>query len=351
MHETHIKQQAWGVTRAGQAVQFFTLSNERLTVCVSNFGARIVRILAPDRDGTQADVALGYDDLASYEADSETYLGAIVGRVANRIAKGTFLLDGQSILIPVNDNGNALHGGPQGFDRKVWSAEVALDAVVMTLVSPDQDMGFPGTLTMQVRYGLEGNSLSVHFSATTDKRTVVNLTNHCYFNLAGEASGTVLDHMLRINADHFTPVDNASIPLGPHASVIGTPFDFRTPALIGARLQDSHPQLALTGGYDHNFVVNEADGSLKLVAEVSDAASGRTLTVHSTEPGIQFYAGNSLAGKFAGLTGQPYAKHAGFCLETQHFPDTPNHPQYPSIELQPEETYQSRTSFTFAVAS
>lgn len=346
--EASVSAVPWGKTSAGQ-VDLYTLTNDDLTVRITNFGAHVVSISAPDRNGHQANVVLGYKDLAGFLADNKTYMGSIVGRYGNRIAKGTFSLDGHTFQIPANDHGNALHGGTEGFDRKLWTGHEIQNGVELTLVSPDGEMGFPGQLTAHVRYTLEDKSLRIVYSVTTTKTTVVNLTNHSYFNLGGEDSGDILNQVLTLSADRLTPVDATLIPTGQLASVAGTPFDFRQPTAIGARINVPDQQLKIAGGYDHNFVLNGSDNGLHLAAKVVDPASGRTLTVTTTEPGVQFYSGNFLDGTFVGASGKPYAKHAGFCLETQHFPDSPNQPSFPSTVLQPGATLHSETVFMFGV--
>ncbi len=338
----------WG-TADGKPVELYTLTDQDLTVTITNYGAHIVSVDAPDRNGKKADVVLGFKDLAGYMADQKTYIGSVVGRYGNRIANGTFSLDGTTYHIPTNDHGNALHGGTVGFNQKVWSAHKTADGVELTLVSPDGDMGFPGQLTAHVRYTLSGKSLRIQYSATTTKATVLNLTNHSYFNLGGEGSGDVLNERVMLNADRYTPVNKTLIPTGQLAPVAGTPLDFRKPTPIGARINDNNDQLKIAGGYDHNFVLNGGGGGLHLAAKVVDPASGRSLTVTTTEPGVQFYSGNFLDGSVTGASGVAYQKHAGFCLETQHFPDSPNQPNFPSTELKPGQTMHSETVFTFGV--
>jgi len=339
----------WGKTSDGTPVELYTLTDADLTVTITTFGARITSIEAPDRSGKKADVVLGYNNVAQYEADKSTYFGAIVGRYGNRIAKGTFTIDGTAYHIPLNNNGNALHGGPGGFSTLVWSGRALPDGVEMTLLSPDGDMGFPGALTLHVRYTLAGKSLRIAYSATTTKPTVINVTNHSYFNLGGEASGTILSEQMMIPADKYTPTDALLIPTGELAPVQGTPFDFRKPTAIGARIGADNVQLKQAGGYDHNWVLNNPGPSLHTAAEVYDPASGRTLTVTTTEPGVQFYSGNFLDGTAKGISGTAYVKNAGYCLETQHFPDSPNEPTFPSTELLPGHTMHSETIFTFGV--
>jgi aldose 1-epimerase len=341
---------SWGKTADGQSIDIYTLTNSTLTVRVTTFGARVVSINTPDRNKTMADVVLGYDNIAQYEADHNSYFGAIVGRYGNRIAKGTFSIDGVTFHIPRNNGENALHGGTLGFDHKVWTGHALPNGVEMTLVSPDGDMGFPGALTVHVRYTLAANALRIDYAASTTKPTVVNLTNHSYFNLNGNGSGTILDHVLTIDADRYTPIDAGLIPTGELAPVGGTPFDFRKPTSIGARIGDANEQLKRAGGYDHNFVLNAKSApGLHLAAHVFDPASGRTLTVTTTEPGVQFYSGNFLDGSLTGKFGVAYAKHAALCLETQHFPDSPNQPNFPSTLLRPGQTLHSTTVFTFGV--
>ena len=344
----------WGEAD-GKPVQLFTLSDGGLTVRLTNFGAHIVSIEAPDRDGKKADVVLGHNDLAAYVADNKTFFGAIVGRYGNRIAKGTFSVDGQTYHVPLNNGPNALHGGPQGFDRKVWQAKALPtgNGVEFTLVSPDGEMGFPGQLTTHVRYTLQGKALHIDYTATTDKTTVVNLTNHSYFNLSGEGNGDILGEVITVDADRYTPVDATLIPTGQLAPVAGTPMDLRQPTPIGKNVNLPNQQLQFGGhGYDLNFVLNGAGKpGLHTAAHVFDPKSGRSLTVTTTEPGVQFYTGNSLTSAAHGPAGQPYFKYAGFCLETQHFPDSPNQSAFPSTQLKPGQTLHSTTVFTFGVGN
>jgi aldose 1-epimerase len=339
----------WGRTIEGYPAELYTLANADLTLRITNYGARVVGVEAPDRWGQTANVVLGYKALASYEADTTNYLGATVGRYGNRIAKGAFQIDGTAYQIPLNNEGNALHGGPQGFDRKVWSVR-AIDPcnLELRLVSSDGDMGFPGQLTVHVRYTLRGKSLRIEYAAITTKPTVLNLTNHAYFNLSGDSNSTVLDQEVMIDADQFTPTDKASIPIGELRSVAGTPFDFQQLTSIGARIGADDEQLEFAGGYDHNYILKGTPGEMRQAAFARDAKSGRVLTVFTTEPGAQFYSGNSLKGA-PGMADIPYKKHAGFCLETQHFPDSPNHPQFPSTVLEPGRRFRSATVLLFDV--
>jgi aldose 1-epimerase len=340
----------WGHTAEGVAVPIFTLANHDVEVRVMAYGARLVSVRTADRAGRMADIVLGYDTLQGYLDDNKTYLGAIVGRYGNRIAEGKFSIDGKSYQVPVNDSPNALHGGPVGFDRAVWQAREDAGAVEFTHVSPDGDMGFPGTLTATARYSLEGNALRIAYTAVTDQPTVLNLTNHAYFNLRGDDDGDILGHRLELRADRFTPVSTKLIPEGELAPVAGTPLDFRNSAVVGARIHNENEQLKRVGGYDHNFVVNGRAGTLRLAAVAADPERGRQMIVETTEPGIQFYSGNFLDGSFTGRHGAKYARRTGFCLETQHFPDSPNHPDFPTTVLRPGETYRSTTIFTFGAA-
>jgi aldose 1-epimerase len=343
-----VKMSIWGHTKDGVAVPIYTLKSAQIEVRVMAYGAKLVSIRTPDRSGKMADVVLGYDSLDEYLNDTSTHFGSVVGRYGNRIAGGKFSIDGKSFQIPINNGKNALHGGPMGFDRYVWDAKEVPNGVEFTLVSPDGDMGFPGKMTAKVKYTLAGGTLRLDYSATSDKPTVVNLTNHAYFNLRGDDVGTILDEKLELNADKFTPVNGDLIPLGNLAPVAGTPLDFRKPEVVGARINSDHEQIKLGGGYDHNFVVNGNAGPLRVAAVMTDPESGRRMTVETTEPGVQFYTGNFLDGTFTGRHGVKYEKHTGFCLETQHFPDSPNQPSFPSTVLRPGVTRHSTTTFTFS---
>lgn len=340
----------WGSV-SGEPVQLYTLGDGDITVQLTNYGAHIVSIETPDRAGHKADIVLGHKDLAAYQADDKTYFGAVVGRYGNRIAKGTFSIDGHTYHVPLNNGPNALHGGPSGFDRKVWQARpLPGGAVEFTLVSPDGDMGFPGTLTTRVRYTLEDRALRIEYTATTDKPTVLNLTNHSYFNLSGEGNGDVLNEEITIDADRYTPVNDTLIPTGQLAPVARTPLDLRQPTAIGKDINAHSPQLKFGGGYDFNYVLNRTGkAGLHPAARVFDPTSGRSLTVTTTEPGVQFYTGQGLGSANLGTRGESYVKNAGFCLETQHFPDSPNQPAFPSTLLRPGQTLHSTTVFTFGV--
>jgi aldose 1-epimerase len=342
----------FGATADGHPVELFTLTSPTgIEVRTISYGAILVSISTPDRTGRIADIALGFDDLDGYLTRSR-YFGALVGRYGNRIAGGRFTLDGRTVALATNSGTNHIHGGVKGFDKVLWRGEpFARDGamgVTFTYTSPDGEEGYPGTLHTTVTYTLTRNELVADYTATTDRTTIVNLTQHSYFNLAGEGHDTVDGHELMLNADRFTPVDAAMIPTGELARVDGTPFDFRTPTAIGARIDGDHPQRKLALGYDHNFVLNSVDSGLRLAARVVEPTSGRTLQVDTTEPGVQFYSGNKLAG-VAGKAGHSYGPRSGFCLETQHFPDSPNKPDFPSTVLRPGDTYRSKTVFTFGV--
>lgn len=338
-----------GTLPDGATVERFTLRNENgVEVELATLGAAIHAIRTPDRAGQVADIVLGFDTLDGW-TNNAPFFGVVVGRYANRIANGRFTLDGQEYTLATNDGPNHLHGGNRGFDKVNWSAEVLTSddpAVRFTYVSADGEEGYPGTLTVSVTYTLDDdNELRLDYEATTDAPTVVNLSNHSYFNLAG--TGTVLDHEIRIAADRYTPVDATLIPTGELAPVEDTPFDFRTATAIGARIEADHEQIGIAGGYDHNFVLEGQAGTMHEAARVEDPVSGRTLEVETTQPGVQFYTGNFLDGSIVGKAGVAYARNAGFCLETQHFPDSPNQSGFPSTVLAPGQTLHETTVFRF----
>jgi aldose 1-epimerase len=340
-----------GVLSDGSTVERFTLRNANgVEVVLSSLGAAIHSIRTPDRAGVSADVVLGFDTLDEW-VRNPPFFGVVVGRYANRIAGGRFSLEGNTYTLATNNAPNHLHGGIRGFDKVVWTAvpvEMPSGAAVrFTYFSKDGEEGYPGNMNASVLYTLGAdNTLRLDYAATTDKATVVNLSNHAYFNLTG--SGTILQHELEINADRFTPVTATLIPTGEMVPVEGTPFDFRTPTPIGARIAADHEQIKIGGGYDHNFVLNGTPGQLRLAARAVDPSSGRTLEVRTTEPGVQLYSAN-FGEPIPGRGGSVYQRHAGFCLETQHFPDSPNQPSFPTTTLRPGQTFASTTVFTFGV--
>lgn len=348
--EAKVTKSAFGSMPDGTKVEIYTLEEGKLKARVMTYGARLVSLEVPDRSGKLADIVLGYESLQPYTADPKSYFGSIVGRYGNRIAHASFTLDGKRYQLPANDGTNTLHGGIIGFDKLVWESHEIPNGVELTLVSKDGDQGFPGTLTSRVRYSLDAHALKIEYFATTDKDTVLNLTNHSYFNLAGEGQGDILNHQVMIPADRYTPVDSSLIPTGELAPVAGTPLDFHQATAIGARIDDNNEQMRLAGGYDHNYVLNGKMGVMQEAARVVEPTSGRVLTVETTQPGVQFYSGNFLDGTLHGKHGHVYNKHAGFCLETQHFPDSPNHPKFPTAELKPGETYHNVTVFKFSTA-
>lgn len=344
-----ITKQAWGNLPSGESIDLYTLRNEKgVEVTITNFGGKIVTLKVPDRAGKLEDVVLGYDSLEPYTKPNP-FFGTLVGRYANRIANGRFSLDGKTYTLVKNNGPNSLHGGARGFDKVVWTPAIIGETLQLKYVSKDGEEGYPGTLSATVMYSLSSDSgLQIYYEATTDKDTVVNLTNHSYFNLAGHANGHILDHQLTINADKFTPVNDTLIPTGELKSVQGTPFDFRTPTAIGARINSTDQQIQYGQGYDHNFVLNLAASGPSLVARVFDPHSGRTMEVHTTQPGLQFYTGNHLEGEIKGKEGAIYRFRSGYCFETQHFPDSPNQPSFPTTILKPGETYRQTTIFWFS---
>ncbi len=350
-HESGVQQKEFG-TREGRPVYLYTLKNAHgVEIQAMNYGGIIVSIRVPDRKGQFADVVLGHDKLEGY-IPNPPYLGAIVGRYANRIANGTFTLDGKTYTLPKNDGPNTLHGGvTRTFDKVVWDAEPlkGKNGIAFSYLSKDGDEGFPGNLKVKVTYTLtDANELAIDYEATTDKATPINVSQHSYFNLAGEGTGDILNHEIMINADRFTPVDKTLIPTGELRAVKGTPFDFTTPMKIGSRINDKDEQLELARGYDHNFVLNRKGAGMILAARVYEPTSGRTLEVTTTQPAVQFYTGNFLDGSVTGKEGHVYKYRYGLCLETQHFPDSPNHPDFPNTILQPGETFHQKTVFKFS---
>ncbi len=353
-----VTKHAWGELPDGRGVDLYVLTNKHgMQMKATNYGGLIVALTAPDREGEFADVVMGFDNLKDYIADTN-FFGGLIGRFGNRIADGKFTLNGKSYDLATNNAPGGipchLHGGEEGFHKKLWNAEAAVadDAVGLKLhrVSPDGEEGYPGNLDVTVWYWLTNdNALRIEFMATTDKATPVNLTHHGYFNLGGHASGTILDYELTIPADHITPVNAGLIPTGELMPVKGTPFDFTAPTAIGKRINDEHPQLAHGAGYDHNFVLSRWDTKLRPAARLHDPQSGRVMEILTTEPAIQFYSGNFLDGSVVGKGGKAYAYRTGLCLEPQHYPDSPNQPHFPSTTLQPGEVYRHTSVYRFGV--
>jgi aldose 1-epimerase len=349
--EAQISQAPFGKTPDGTPVDIYTLRDPgRIEARISNYGGILVSLKVPDRDGHLDDVVLGFDDLDGY-VTRNPFFGALVGRYGNRIAKAAFTLEGVTYKLAANNGPNALHGGLKGFDKVVWQATrtqpASAPALELNYLSRDGEEGYPGNLRVKAVYSLAADhGVRLDFTATTDKTTIVNLTQHTYFNLAGK--GDILGHQVQIDADRFTPVDSTLIPTGELRPVAGTPFDFRRPSAIGARIEQEDEQLQRGHGYDHNFVLNHPAGRLDVIARASEPATGRVLEVLTTEPGVQFYTGNHLDGTIKGKGGQVYHKRAGFCLEAQHFPDSPNHPQFPTVTLQPGAVYRSTILFRFS---
>jgi aldose 1-epimerase len=335
----------------GTAIQIYTLTKQNgVEARITNYGGIVQSLTVPDRKGESADVILGFDTLAGYLANPGPFLGALIGRYANRIGGARFTLDGVEYHLEKNNGANSLHGGFHGFDKRVWTARELPDGgLQLTYLSKDGEGGYPGSVTVTATYHLtDANELKIDYTATTDKDTVVNLTNHAYFNLAGAGAGDILAHRVMLNAGRFTPVDSGLIPTGELRDVSGTPFDFRRSTAIGARIDQNDEQLKLGGGYDHNWVLNKNGSVPGLAARVEEPQSGRALEVYTTEPGVQFYTGNSLGGPIKGKGGKVYQRRSGFCLETQHFPDSPNHKDFPSTVLKPGQRFQSTTVYRFS---
>ena len=348
-----MKKEIFGRTPDGEKVESYELTNANgLEARIITFGAAVVSLRVPDRAGRMADVVLGFETMDGY-AKGDRYFGAIIGRFANRIRRGRFVLDGIEYKLGTNDGGNHLHGGTRGFDKALWKASTVErsndSSVALTYLSPDGEEGYPGNLSVEATYTLTGrNELRLDCVATSDKDTIVNLTNHCYFNLAGQGDGDILAHELMIDAESFAPVDSELIPNGGLRPVRGTPFDFRQMTAIGDRINQDDDQIRLAGGYDHNFVLNGESGTLRRAAMVRERASGRVMSVYTTQPGLQFYSGNFLDGRSTGKGGKVYKHRYGFCLETQHFPDSPNNPTFPSVVLRKGRQYQSTTVYSFS---
>ncbi len=355
MRSKDVVMRPYGVMPDGAAVDLYTLGNESgLRVQVITYGGTVVGIEVPDREGVRDNVVLALPSLAAYLAQ-DSYLGALVGRFANRIGGASFVLDGREYQLSKNDGANCLHGGRIGFNRAVWRVVDRADdpepRLTLRHASPDGDQGFPGALVLQVTYVVSGgNTLRIHYQAETDRPTVVNFTNHSYFNLGGPADADILEHQLMIVAQQFTPINSQLIPTGETRDVADTPFDFREPHAIGSRIGQRDEQLETALGYDHNFLLRTSPkGELRLAARARDPRSGRVLDVHTTQPGLQFYSGNHLNGTLRGPTGKVYSRHTGFCVETQHFPDSPNQPGFPSTVLRPGERFASTTEYRFSI--
>jgi aldose 1-epimerase len=348
--KTKVTSQPFGKMPDGTPVDIYTLSDGAFEARIATYGGVVVSLKAPDRNGKTADVVLGFDDLDGYVTNFNTpanaFFGAIIGRYANRIAHGSFTLDGKKYSLPQNDGQNTLHSGTHGFNNVVWKAKPVANGVELTYLSKDGESGFPGNLSATVRYTLIKGDLRIEYSATTDKDTVVNLTNHSYFNLAGQ--GDILKNEVTLHASRFTPVDAALIPTGELKPVEGTPFDFRKATAVGTRIGADDAQLHLGHGYDHNWVLDSGGGKLVEAAEVYEPSSGRVLKVLTDQPGIQFYTGNFLNGTIKGKGGKPDELRSALCLETQHFPDSPNHPDFPTTELKPGERYHTVTIYSLS---
>lgn len=349
-HETpamkfRITEKSFGVINAQTVTQYTITNPNGMQVSIINYGGTVTNLLVPDKNKQLGDVVLGFDSLAGYLRKDNPYFGCLVGRYGNRIAKGKFVINGQSYQLTINDHGNTLHGGLQGLDKVIWQSKPVGDSSLsLTYTSKDGDQGFPGNLNIEVMYTLtSGNALQITYTATTDQATPVNLTNHCYFNLSAGKAKTILDHEVMIQADQYTAVDSLLIPTGQLPVVNGTPMDFTIAKKIGKELA------AVKGGYDHNWVLNRKDNGLEKVATAYDAISGRLMEVFTTEPGLQFYTGNFLNGTVSGKNNRVYPQHAAFCMETQHFPDGPNQSTFPNTILQPGKTYQSETRYQFSV--
>jgi aldose 1-epimerase len=349
---------AWGHASNGEPVDIYALRNQKgMEVRISTYGATITSLTAPDRMGRFANVVLGFNSFDAYQNRAyrreSPYFGAVIGRYANRIAKGQLPLNDKTVTLAINNPPNHLHGGMKGFDKVVWNETTTdkLDrpSVAFAHESKDGEEGYPGNLRVNVTYSLTEDALEIEYQAMSDQDTIINLTNHSYFNLKGAGEGDILQHVLRLNADRFTPVNAALIPTGELRPVAGTPFDFREPTAIGARIDEKDEQLLIAKGYDENFVLSGSEGTLKLAATLGEPQTGRSLEVWTTEPGLQLYSGNFLRGDLSDHNGGPFVSHGGLCLETQHFPDSPNHPDFPSTLLKRGETFSSRTIYRFGV--
>jgi aldose 1-epimerase len=341
----------FNATVNGKPVKLYTLKNKNLTIAITNYGGRIVSLMVPDKKGKLTDVVLGYDSVKNYQKPKEPFFGALIGRYGNRIARGKFNLDGKNYQLDINDGVNTLHGGFHGFYAQVWDAkQINASTLELTYVSKDGEGGYPGKLTVKVTYSLtDNNGVKIDYEATTDKATVINLTNHAYFNLNGAGDSTITDHLLQINADKITPIDSTLIPTGKLMAVTGTPFDFTTEKTIGERIKTDNEQLKFGKGYDHNFVLNKSTGD-KPAAIVTSPKTGIVMSVYTVEPGLQFYSGNFLTGADHDGKGKvAYPYRSAFCLETQHFPDAPNEPSFATTVLKPGATYKTSSEYRFSV--
>lgn len=350
--QTNVKKEQFGKLPDGTPIDVYTLTEGSVEARVTNYGGYLVSLKVPDRNGKAEDVVLGFDDLDGYVYNTThkgtAFLGPIVGRYANRIAGGRFTLDGKEYSLAINNGPNALHGGPHGFHTVVWTGRLIPDGVELKYLSKDGEEGYPGNLSVVVRYTLSKGALSLDYSATTDRDTILNLTNHTYFNLHGQGRGDILDHYLTLHASRFTWADSNLVPTGELTSVEGTPLDFRKSTRIGERINADYEQLRLAGGYDQNFVLDSGGSTLAEAAEVYDPGSGRVMRVLTDQPGVQFYTGNFFDGTIRGKSGVVYRPHSGLCLETQHFPDSPHHQNFPTTELKPGERFHRVTVFSFS---
>lgn len=351
--KTSVIKKPFGKMPDGTQIDAYTLSEGKIEARIITYGGIVVSLKTPDKSGKVDDIVLGFDTLDEYvkvsNAPGNPFFGALIGRYANRIANAEFKLEGKEYHVPANDGKNSLHGGPHGFNNQVWKGKEIPNGVELTYLSKDGEAGYPGNLSVTVRYTLSNSALHIDYSATTDKPTVLNLTNHSYFNLAGQGNGDILNHELTLHASKFTPVDSTLIPTGELRPVANTPFDFLKPHRVGERINVDDEQLKIAKGYDHNWVIDsQGAGKLTTAAEVYEPTTGRVLRVSTTQPGVQFYTGNFLDGTLKGKGGKTYVHRGGLCLETQHFPDSPNHPKFPTTELKPGQRFHQVTVFSFS---
>ena len=351
--KTNVTKQDFGKMSDGTPIDVYTLSEGKVEARIITYGGIVISLKVPDKSGKVDDIVLGFDNLDQYVTTSNgpgnPFFGALIGRYGNRIGNATFRLEGKEYHVPANDGKNSLHGGPHGFNNVVWKGKQIPSGVELTYLSKDGEAGYPGNLNVTVRYTLIGSALHIDYSATTDKPTVLNLTNHSYFNLAGQGNGDILNHELTLHASKMTPVDSTLIPTGELRPVAGTPFDFLKPHRIGERIEADDEQIRFGKGYDHNWVIDsQGPGKLTPAAEVYEPTTGRVLKVSTTQPGVQVYTGNFLDGTIKGKEGKTYNRRGALCLETQHFPDSPNHPKFPTTELKPGQRFHSITEFSFS---